>query len=108
MVVEEQIDIEPAALPGGPIPDSLYAPFGEYWATAKRIVETCENPGLRPDAISATGDYGIMQINAATWANYMTEKGYDFWNQWMIPEVNVAMGAEIFWNNGGFGHWTCY
>lgn len=40
-------------------------------------------------AISHTGDYGLMQMNKATWS-----KHYDF-NKMLQPEYNILAGNEV-------------
>jgi len=42
-----------------------------------------------PQAISPTGDYGLMQINKRTWQNH-----YD-WDRILEPEYNIIVGMEI-------------
>ena len=77
--------------------------------TAIRVF-TCES-NLRPDAVSPWGDYGISQINASVWAQWLNQPkhgGFDFWNQWAIPEKNIAMAYAIWDNSDGFWPWACY
>ena len=59
----------------------------------------------RPDAVSVTGDYGIVQLNAATW-NPVFE---GFWENWMDPEWNIARGWDVYVRAGyNFWPWNCY
>jgi len=62
----------------------------------------------RPDVISVTGDYGITQINAATWDWWLNQQGFNFWEEWMLPEKNIAMAYAIYKESGGFWPWNCY
>ena len=48
-----------------------------------------------------------MQIHAETWVAFMDTHGFDFWNQWMIAEKNLAM-AYIIWQRAGWAAWACW
>lgn len=70
--------------------------------TALRIIE-CESR-FDPNAISYDGeDFGLMQLNAETWAPIFPE----FWTRWMEPEWNVKTGYEIY-KRAGFAPWECW
>ncbi len=76
------------------------------WAceTALRIIE-CESR-FDPEAVSYDGeDFGLMQLNAETWAPIFP----GFWDRWMEPEWNVRTGYEIYKRAGySFVPWECY
>jgi len=48
----------------------------------------------QPDAISRTNDYGLLQINWATWSTFVTELGYTR-DQLLNPAVNLLVGRLI-------------
>jgi hypothetical protein len=79
---------------------------------ALAIFTGCENKERDPHRISATGDYGITQINRFTWRWWLDARGFDFDAEWSDPVKNVAMAYEI-WRDGGsvqkrsFHHWSC-
>lgn len=70
-------------------------------------VQTCENSSSDPWSISATGDYGIMQINRSTWEWWLNQRGFNFEAKWMIPERNVAMAFAI-WEDHWWWEWSCF
>ncbi len=70
-------------------------------------VQHCENPSQDPWRISATGDYGIMQINRLTWEWWLNQRGFNFETEWMIPERNVDMAFAI-WENSWWWPWSCF
>ena len=85
--------------------------------TALRVFR-CENGYnaygyWRPDAVSATGDAGITQINRETWEWWLNRRGFNFASEWADPARNVAM-AYMIWLEGSanyprsFHHWNCY
>jgi hypothetical protein len=68
--------------------------FGEYADEAIKIAY-CESR-LNRKAISHTGDYGVFQINKATWF-----KKYDLDDESaLFATENVAVAYDIFKNNG--------
>lgn len=109
----------PTLVPDVPLPPAEALPYVERTAwgaticsyewdcgTATRVFH-CENPRHDPTAVSYTGDHGIAQINAATWAAWLNERGFDWDNEWFIVEKNVAM-AHTIWLNSGWGPWSCF
>jgi hypothetical protein len=73
--------------------------------TALRIAE-CESR-FDPNAISWDGqDFGLFQIRASVWRYWLDERGFSFWDEWMIPEKNVAM-AHLIYQERGWRPWTC-
>lgn len=54
-------------------------------------------------AVSWTGtSYGLFQLN-----KIHVNKWPDFWENWMIPEWNVAHAFEM-WSTSGWGPWDCW
>lgn len=86
--------------------DGLYCSYPWDCTTALRVFHK-ENPRQDPGAISYTGDYGLCQINRATWERWLNERGFNFEAEWMIPERNVAMAWEIQ-RTHGWDEWTTY
>lgn len=82
----------------------LICSYGWHCPTAERIIQ-CESR-FDPEAISWDGqDFGLMQINAETWAPVFSE----FWTRWMEPEWNVKTGYEIYKRAGySFSDWECW
>ncbi len=79
----------------------------DWDCTTVSRIQTCENPSADSWSISPTGDYGIMQINRATWEWWLNERGFNFETEWMIPERNIAMAFTI-WEGYGWWEWSCY
>ena len=69
-------------------------------------VAYCESR-YRADAVG-DGSYGLWQIQASTWADFMNARGFDFWNQWSDPAVNTEMAWIIYERAGGFWPWSCW
>jgi hypothetical protein len=74
--------------------------------TATRIT-LAECPSQDPTTISATGDYGLFQINRQTWEWWLNKRGFNFAEEWMVPERNIAMAWEIA-RTHGWDEWTTY
>lgn len=108
---------EPTSVPTAvlPMPDALpyvdsagwdvCAVDWDCWRASK--VQRCENPNGDPYFISDTGDYGIMQINAFTWDEWLNERGFDFWGEWFIAQRNVEMAYAI-WREYWWYEWACF
>lgn len=63
--------------------------------------------GWRPNAVSATGDHGLLQLNAYTWRRYFGVR----WARVYDPVENVRMGYVV-WKRQGWaawrgGRWEC-
>jgi hypothetical protein len=96
---------------------SLICSYDWDCATAERVFKAENgyyNYGYwRPEAVSATGDYGITQINRSTWWQWLNMRGFDWDSEWMLVEENIAMAYEI-WLDGGsvlkrsWHHWNAY
>lgn len=73
-----------------------------------RIIDRCENQSWNPRAVSATGDYGIAQINKRTWRLFF-ERRFGAW----LPNIfdvtkNVKMAWLIYERAGrSFQPWSC-
>lgn len=68
--------------------------FGEYADQAVKVA-FCESR-LNREAISHTGDYGVFQLNKATWFHH-----YSLDNESaLFATENVAVAYDIFKNNG--------
>ena len=94
----------------GPV-EVLICSYGWDCETALRVFK-CENGYndygyWRPDVVSASGDYGITQINADTWVSVFT----DFWenDNWADPAWNIARAYRVYLAAGGsFSPWACW
>lgn len=73
----------------------------ELHEAALAIIQ-CESRG-NPNAISATGDYGLFQINAATWAEFFGEPP----STWLDPLTNARRALVIYQRSGSRAPWTC-
>lgn len=75
-----------------------------------RSIAACES-GWNPHAISRTGDHGLMQVNAATWAKPgHPDPVADFigrhWHQRYDPVMNAYM-AKLIQQKYGWSMWSC-
>lgn len=71
--------------------------FGDAWMVARAI--GMAESGLNPAAISATNDYGVMQIH-----NGLASFGEQIFN----PEDNIRIAADEYWKKRGFSPWSTY
>ena len=60
---------------------------GDKYSIVCAIIQV--ESGWNANAISSTGDYGLMQINKKTWQNHFD------WNRILEPEYNVNAGIKI-------------
>lgn len=84
--------------------DAILAEAGwpeHLWPEA-RAVAWCESKWLA-NAVSATGDYGLWQINAAAWAAFFGEDP----RAWLDPLTNARRALTIYQRGGGWGPWAC-
>lgn len=49
----------------------------------------------QPDVISATNDYGLLQINWATWSHMVRDIGYTK-QDLLVPAVNLLIGRLVY------------
>lgn len=49
----------------------------------------------QPDAISPTNDYGLVQVNWATWSQVVRDLGYTK-ESLLVPAVNLLIGRLIY------------
>ncbi len=88
--------------------DAINILFGAYAPRFIHIIDRCENIPWDPHDVSATGDFGIAQINAYTWVDWLNARGFNFWEEWFIPEQNIIMAWFIFTEYGyTFEAWSC-
>ncbi|KKL19588.1 hypothetical protein LCGC14_2463910, partial [marine sediment metagenome] len=88
-----------------------YTPLGEIVAgydwpinEAFQVVD-CES-SWSPDAISWAGSRGLMQLMPVhAWR--FAARGWDYWVDVFVPERNVAIGYEL-WLEQGWVPWDCY
>lgn len=57
--------------------------------------------GGNPQAVSATGDYGLWQINARSWPQFTRA-------ELLTPAGNARAMAIVRRSGRGWGHWTTY
>lgn len=90
---------------------TIAAHFPGEVGTACRVFIGCESGG-DPNAVSATGDHGIAQINAATWnrpghhdpvADWIGRHWHDVYD----PDTNLAMAKRIR-DAYGWRSWSCF
>lgn len=84
--------------------------FGEQAPRAEKIFN-CESL-LYPELVHINsdggGDYGIAQINRATWEEFFEkEMGVDFDIGVYDPAINIAFAYIIYDRSGGFNPWVC-
>jgi hypothetical protein len=79
---------------------------GEWWPTARsmgwtdELLETLDRimwneSRCQADAISPTNDYGLVQVNWATWGSTVTSLGYTK-RDLLVPAVNLLIGRLIY------------
>ena len=89
---------EPVAVPS--------ARCGEWWPTARsmgwpeELLPTLDDvmwneSRCQPDAISKTNDYGLVQVNWATWSHVVRDLGYTK-ESLLVPAVNLLIGRLIY------------
>lgn len=97
----EQVLPEPTPAPAPEWGETIQAIICSYpWdcGTAIRVF-SCESK-LQPDTISYNeSSYGVTQI----WKGHAW-RFPGFWEQWMIPEVNIGWAYEL-WSEQGWGPW---
>lgn len=79
---------------------------GEWWPTARSMGWTAEQwatldrvmwneSRCTPNVISATGDFGLLQINWSAWGSTVTSLGYQR-HDLLVPGVNLLIGRLIY------------
>ena len=79
---------------------------GEWWPTARsmgwtdELLETLDRimwneSRCQADAISPTNDYGLLQVNWATWGSTVKSLGYTK-HDLLVPAVNLLIGRLIY------------
>lgn len=76
--------------------------FPEDYEMMIRIAQ-CES-GLNQDAVSHTNDYGVFQINKASWHAVAEEMGLDYQNN---VDDNIEMAQHIYEVQGREA-WVCF
>lgn len=66
----------------------------------------CENKKWDPRAISATGDYGLMQLSKRYQSGRAERLGYE-WNRMLEVGPNIAVAVDLWQDWGGWHGWTC-
>ncbi|CAN5767679.1 hypothetical protein BH24ACT4_BH24ACT4_18890 [soil metagenome] len=78
------------------------------WAEHKALhVAQCES-GLNPEAVSpGGGNWGLFQINRASWERTVNNMGYS-WSQITDPYINSKVALHIFKSAGNsWSPWGC-
>ena len=66
-------------------------------------IANCES-GINQSAVSHTNDYGVMQVNKATWHEVAQEMNLDYQNN---EDDNLALARHIY-EVQGLEAWVCY
>ena len=99
----------PATTTTALVPEPVAVPparCGEWWPTARsmgwtdELLETLDRimwneSRCQADAISPTNDYGLVQVNWATWGSTVTSLGYTK-RDLLVPAVNLLIGRLIY------------
>ena len=112
---EAPISLPPTPVPPLPIPaaGNPVVSYTDLGATVARYgwpineafaVVDCES-GWDPLAVSWAGARGLMQLMSVhAWR--FARRGWDYWVDVFVPERNVAIGYEL-WLEQGWGIWSC-
>jgi hypothetical protein len=84
-----------------------------HWPPSEWARATCiawHESRYRPRTVSKTGDYGLWQINRATWDPAWNPRaarvvGQVRWERIYEPDVNARVAARI-WRHLGWRPWT--
>jgi len=90
--------------PGLPVADGAKCPA--WWDTARSMGWPEHEMGTldrvmwnesrcQPDAVSSTRDYGLTQINWATWSHLVRELGYTR-EHLLVPAVNLLVARIVY------------
>jgi hypothetical protein len=80
-------------------PDLFDRYFGDKAEEARKVAE-CESK-MNPNATNSTDDFGIMQLNAKTWADYFGVSR----EQLLDKETNIRLASEIYKLAGDWYDW---
>lgn len=79
---------------------------GRLGDQAVRVAE-CESE-LDPQAVSPTRDYGLFQLNAASWARRFEQVTGHPWNPDVYhADANARFARWLVNETGGWSHWAC-
>lgn len=79
--------------------------FSDKMRTEGKYILACENYKLNPEAISATGDHGLWQINRRWQEERVIKMGYT-WQDMYDPHINTIIAITIF-NEQDWVPWSC-
>lgn len=98
--VVEAGSFESADIPADYVEPDLFDKYFKDKAEEARKVAECES-GLNPNATNQTDDWGIMQINGKTWADYFGVTR----EQLLDKETNIRLASEIYKLSGDWHDW---
>ena len=99
-VAEASGSFESADIPADYVEPDLFDRYFGDKADEARKVATCES-GMIPTKTNATDDFGIMQINGKTWADYFGVTR----EQLLDEETNIRLASEIYKLSGDWYDW---
>lgn len=79
--------------------------FSDKMRLEGKYILACENHKLNPEAISATGDHGLWQINRRWQEGRVIKMGYT-WQDMYDPHINTIIAITIF-NEQDWTPWSC-
>jgi hypothetical protein len=101
-----ELEAEPPTTTPRAVPESwlrdLVCSYDWDCGTAMRVA-WCES-SYRPDVISPTNDYGLMQVNRRAHSGRVAAMGYT-WDDLLSPGPNLEVAWAIYAEAGGWGPW---